>query len=309
MPSLTRVSKCVNPSDKAAFLLRLVHAWGTGCCRPPFATPGLRRAASAAIALLVALCGHPVHAAPLIPYELIPYEVVAEYPHHSNAFTQGLLIDGDTVIESSGLYGRSFLTRWRLGEERPLARVELPSRYFAEGLALVEKKLFLLTWREQRALIFDAQTLERTGSFRYRGEGWGLAYDGRRLIMSDGSDQLRLFDPAAYHRTGKISVRDHNGPVDELNELEWVPPDTVLTGAEGRLLANRWQTDTVVVIALPSGRVTGELRLSELFPAASRGRGVDVLNGIAFDPRDGTLLVTGKHWPKLYRLRLPEGLP
>ncbi len=148
--------------------------------------------------------------------------------------------------------------------------------------------------------MIDAATLQPVGDFHYDGEGWGLTNDGERLIMSDGSAQLRFIDPATLQETHRLTVRDGGRPLRWLNELEWLPAGSL--DAEPRLLANVWQRDRIVVIDPASGEVTAELDLAELYP--QRAPGADVLNGIAWDARDGTLLVTGKRWPRLYRLRL-----
>ncbi|MDX9875098.1 MAG: glutaminyl-peptide cyclotransferase [Spongiibacteraceae bacterium] len=240
---------------------------------------------------------------------LVEWELVKRWPHRSGAFTQGLLWDGDTLLESSGLYGRSWLGRWRPDDTAPPQRVRLSRRYFAEGLTRLDDRLYLLTWREGRALVFDAQTLEQIDSHRYRGEGWGLTDDGERLIMSDGSATLRFVDPENFSELARLQITDGGNPVTQLNELEWIPAAAPLAPGAPRILANRWQTEEIVVIDPASGNVTGRLDLRDLYPVRERRPGDDVLNGIAYDPRDATLWVTGKHWPWLYQLRLPAPLP
>ncbi len=233
------------------------------------------------------------------------WEKVAEYPHRTNesstgAFTQGLELDGDTLLESSGRYGRSYIARWQLDGNTPPQTTPISPRLFAEGLTRLGDRLYLLTWQHQRGLVFDAATLKQTGSFHYRGEGWGLTNDGSRLIMSDGSAELRFLDPLTLHESGRLTVRDNGETVDWLNELEWLPAGAI--AAEPRLLANLWQSDRILVIDPITGAVTAEIDLGDLYP--ERAAGSDVLNGIAWDGRDQTLLVTGKLWPIVYRLRL-----
>lgn len=230
----------------------------------------------------------------------LSYEVVASYPHRSDAFTQGAQLEGDLLFESSGLYGRSFLARWRPDSQDPVVRTPLPRRLFAEGLTVLDGRLYLLSWQEQRGLIFRLDPWQRIGEFRYTGEGWGLTHDGTDLIMSDGSAELRFLAADDQRELRRLRVTEDGRPVERLNELEWM---------QGRVLANVWLTDEIVVINPVSGEVTARLDLSRLYPAGQRSRRADVLNGIAWDARDDTLLVTGKYWPRVYRIRLLQPLP
>jgi glutaminyl-peptide cyclotransferase len=235
----------------------------------------------------------------------LPFDVVERYPHRSGAFTQGLDLVDDTLYESSGLYGKSWVARWRLDSDEPIDKHAIERRFFAEGLTVLGDRLYLLTWQSGIGLVLDARTLQREGSFRYRGEGWGLTHDGRRLILSDGTDRLRFFDPQSRQETGALDVTEAGRPLRQLNELEWIDADATHTAP--RILANVWQTDRIVVIDPDNGFVTAQIDLSRLHPRRSPGE--DVLNGIAWDARDGTLLVTGKRWRYLWRLRLREPLP
>lgn len=250
------------------------------------------------------------------------YSVVARYPRPDPAFTQGLELSGDALYESSGLYGKSYVVKWLpqpAPEQTPgnnsassagwrsEARQPLPSPYFAEGLTRWRDRLYVLTWREQRGFILDADTLRQLGEFSYDGEGWGLTHNGRQLIMSDGSARLRFIDPDNLRPQQTITVKDNGRELSLLNELEWVGAGSAARAP--RILANVWQTDTIVAIDPDSGAATAWLDLGQLYPRGQRSPRSDVLNGIAFDPRDGTLLVTGKLWPFIYRLRLNEPLP
>lgn len=241
----------------------------------------------------------------------LDWQKLAEYPHRTHesgtgAFTQGLELDGDTLLESSGRYGLSYIARWSLDGSTPPQTTPISPRLFAEGLTRLGDRLYLLTWQDQRGLIFDAATLQQTGSFRYRGEGWGLTNDGTHLIMSDGSAELRFLDPQTLIESSRLTIRDNGEAVDWLNELEWLPAGAIDT--EPRLLANLWQSDRILVIDPKTGVVTGEIDLGDLYPL--RDGNVDVMNGIAWDRRDQTLLVTGKLWPSVYRLRLlPPSAP
>lgn len=235
----------------------------------------------------------------------LAYRVIHRYPHPEMSFTQGLELDGDTVLESSGLYRRSYIQRWRLDSQQVIARRELPAAIFAEGLTQLGGRIYVLSWREQKALVFDKTTLAPLGEHAYRGEGWGLTHNGSELIMSNGSDSLQFIDAATFQVLRTLPVTDDGSPLAALNELEWIP---ATPQHPTRLLANIWLTDTIVVIDPDSGAVTARLDLSKLYPKGQRSRRADVLNGIAYDPRDGTLLVTGKFWPHVYKLKLEAAL-
>lgn len=227
------------------------------------------------------------------PVERLRVEIVRVLPHDSGAFTQGLVWNGRTLYESTGLLGRSSLREVELETGRVLRRVALPPHVFGEGLALVGGRLVQLSWQNGLALVWDAATFEPRGEHRYAGEGWGLCYDGRRLVMSDGSSTLAFRDPATFAETGRIGVTRDGDPLPHLNELECVG---------GSIYANIWQTDDIVRIDPASGRVTAHIDARGLLGPAERA-GVDVLNGIAYRPETGTFLVTGKLWPKLFEVR------
>lgn len=244
-----------------------------------------------AVVLLATFAGGAV-AAPTIPWTL-----VHSYPHGRQAFTEGLAIRGDQLIESNGLYGQSRVTLRKLRSGEVLARHRLPANLFGEGLAVVGKRIVQLTWHAGIGFVYD-DWLDLQRQFRFHGQGWGLAYDGRRLILSDGSDRLRFLDPQSYAPVGHaLAVRDGDQAVDQLNELEW---------ADGRIYANIWHDARIAVINPGNGQVTGWLDLSPLVqrqPQLSRpGTREDVLNGIAWDPATGHFFVTGKNWPQLYEI-------
>lgn len=225
------------------------------------------------------------------------YKVVARYPHDPEAFTQGLVYSGDGVLyEGTGLWGASSLREVDLATGAALRERDLPAKYFGEGIAVVGERIVQLTWKAGIAFIYDRETFEPLGGHQYPGEGWGLTYDGERLIMSDGTPRLRFWDPESLAETGSVQVRDAEGPVDDLNELEFV---------EGEVWANVWQTDRIARIDPDSGRVVGWIDLAGLLTEEDRGgRRVDVLNGIAYDAEEGRVFVTGKWWPVLYEIRV-----
>lgn len=220
--------------------------------------------------------------------------VVATYPHDTSSFTQGLVWDGGTVLESTGRYGYSRIRRLRLESGEVLLERRLPWMFFGEGLAIVGDRLVQLTWREETALIYDLRTFEEVGRVGYQGEGWGLTFDGSWLIMSDGSQTLTFRDPKTFAVWRRLPVRLEGRPVNWLNELEF---------ADGFIYANVWQSTDILKIDPASGRVTAILDASAL-PYRQRTEGEDVLNGIAWIPERKTFLLTGKLWPNIFEVRV-----
>ncbi|MBX3707715.1 MAG: glutaminyl-peptide cyclotransferase [Pseudomonadales bacterium] len=265
--------------------------------RPDPVLPGsahVHRLTLPAVALLLtALAALPIDAAEDAPLRY-DYTVLNVYPHDPRAFTQGLLYRAGHLYESTGRYGESELRRVSLETGRVVKRRRLGRRYFGEGLTAMDDRLVQLTWRNGVAFVRDAGSLALLERFEYPGEGWGLAHDGRRLIMSDGSAVLRFLNPAGLVELDRVTVRDRGRPLVGLNELEMV---------DDLLYANVWQTDEIVMIDLASGRVTGRADLSGLLTPAERAE-TDVLNGIAWDADDRRLFVTGKLWPKLFEISL-----
>jgi glutamine cyclotransferase len=227
------------------------------------------------------------------PDESDDYIVTARFPHDRAAYTQGLVWQDSTLYESTGRYANSELRRVELRTGAVLARHKLASDRFGEGLALLGGRLYQLTWESQVAYVYDAATFAPLDSFSYAGQGWGLATDGTSLWMSDGSDSLRVLDPATFKTTRVIKVRLGGQPVVKINELEWV---------DGSLLANVYETDRIVRIDPATGDVTRSYDFAELYP--DRPPEVDVLNGISLAPVAGELLITGKYWPTMYQVRL-----
>lgn len=221
------------------------------------------------------------------------YEIVNRFPHDASAFTQGLAIADGLLYEGTGHYGRSTLRKVELETGRVLQQVELDHRYFGEGIVLWQDRIIQLTWEEETAFVYDRATLRRVGQFSYRGQGWGITHDGSRLIMSDGSSELRLLDPGTFRETGRLSVRRDGRPVRDLNELEYI---------DGEIYANVWHEDYIVRIAPETGNVTAVLNLQGLRPPETRGDPEAVLNGIAYDAANRRLFVTGKLWPALFEI-------
>jgi glutaminyl-peptide cyclotransferase len=254
-----------------------------------------RRPAWSPVLALAGLLVAGAAAAEITAPAAIGYSVVATYPHDKNAFTQGLVYVGGALYESTGLYGRSSLRRVDLNSGRPEAIRTLDARYFGEGLTAFGDRLIQLTWRSGTGFVYARRDLSPLGQFRYPTEGWGLTQDGKNLIMSDGSATLYFLDPDRFTEVRRIQVRDHRGPVKLLNELEFVG---------GVIFANVWQSPRIVRIDADSGRVTGTIDLSALANRMRRDPSTDVLNGIAYIPGSGRLLITGKLWPSLYAIKL-----
>jgi len=250
----------------------------------------------AAAAFVVYLTARDCSALPLPgPAPHYGYQVANVYPHDPGAFTQGLIFRQGFLFESTGLNGQSSLRKVRLETGEVVQRLAIDPQHFAEGLTDVGDTLLQLTWRSNIGFVYDLPTFSLQRTFDYPGAGWGLARDGNRVIMSDGTSGLRFLNPETLRETGRITVTDAAQSVEGLNELEMV---------KGELFANVWPTDHVVIISPLTGRVTGRLDLGGLLPPADRAPPVDVLNGIAYDAERDRLFVTGKLWPRLFEIRL-----
>ncbi len=235
----------------------------------------------------------PAAEAQRVASERLRVQVVQAYPHDPGAFTQGLVLAGGRVFESTGLEGRSSLREVELATGKVLRRLDIAAPVFAEGLALVGTRLFQITWKHETVYTYDRDTFKQGPTFPYTGEGWGICHDGRELVMSDGSARLTFRGPETFRPVREVTVRDDGRPVDQLNELECV-------GAH--VYANIWQTDRIVRVDPKTGTVTATIDASGLLSPAERF-GTDVLNGIAYDPSNDTFLITGKLWPKMFRVR------
>lgn len=223
------------------------------------------------------------------------YKVIASYPHDPGAFTQGLAIDNALLYEGTGRYSESSLRWVDLQSGRPIKTHNLSSGYFGEGITVWGDKIIQLTWRSETGFVYDKQSFNTLREFTYPGEGWGLTHDGNRLIMSDGTATLRFLDPESFAEMQRITVRDGKRHIDRLNELEFV---------QGKIYANIWQTDTIAIIDPATGQVEAWLDLTGILQGEDVTRRIDVLNGIAYDPATDALYVTGKLWPRLFRIEL-----
>src|SRR5215831_2395896 len=223
------------------------------------------------------------------------YEIVHTYHHDPMAFTQGLVYLDGVLYEGTGLEEQSSIRKVKLETGEVLQKHDVPGQYFGEGIVVWKDRLLELTWKAEKGFIYDLATFAPKGDFQYPGEGWGLTTDGKRIIMSDGSADLRFWDPDTLKETGRITVTDDGRPVTQLNELEWV---------KGEIYANVWQTDRIARISPVDGKVLGWIDLTGILPKSERPEADAVLNGIAYDAAGDRLFVTGKLWPKIFEIKL-----
>lgn len=222
------------------------------------------------------------------------YSVVSVYPHDRNAFTEGLVFEDGFLFESTGLYGESTLRRVELETGTVVHVHALPDEFFGEGITVFGDRIVQLTWQSRRGLVYSRDSFDLLREFSYDTEGWGITDDGSRLIMSDGTATLYFLDPETFERTGQVEVRDNNGPVTRLNELEYV---------RGYVYANVWMEERIAIVDPQTGQVEGWLDLSGIQGSESLGV-EDVLNGIAYDAVGDRLFVTGKRWSQVFEIEL-----
>jgi glutamine cyclotransferase len=235
---------------------------------------------------------------PRLPEKILRrYDVVNSWPHDPRAFTQGLVFSNGFLYESTGFHGASSLRLVDPGTGMVLKSVAIPDHYFAEGITILNGKIYQLTWQEGKGFIYDQATLEKIGEFCFQGEGWGITDDGQDLIMSDGTNVLRFLDPVTFRPLRSIRVLDHGVPLKNLNELEYI---------RGEIYAIVWTTDRLARIDPRTGTVREQIDLSGLFPVEKRPHEEADLNGIAYDRKQDRIFVTGKFWPRLYEIRLRE---
>jgi len=234
----------------------------------------------------------------------IHYNVIAERSHKTSLFTQGLLVKDGHFYESSGLYAKSQLVVYPIAEpEGAWAKITAPfthqqrlaDRFFAEGLSLLNNKLYLLTWQEGTVFIYDATNLSLLNSLTYKGEGWGLASDDKHLIRSDGSAQLFFHNSQTFAVEKTITVNYKQHPISNLNELEY---------AEGFIWANIWFDNRILKINPVTGDIAGVMDFSEIAKNLKLKNPESVLNGIAYDPDKKAFWITGKEWPKMFLVKI-----
>jgi len=229
------------------------------------------------------------------PAPVYGHKIINVYPHDKTAFTEGLVYDGEILYESTGLYDNSTLRQVDLTTGRILKRYRLPNEFFGEGLTLWKDQLIQLTWQSGIGFVYNNKSFNQTRTFSYSGEGWGITSDGRRLIMSDGSDTLYFLNPDTFDDMGSIRVMENGNPVNQLNELEYI---------KGKVYANVYMTSRIAIISPETGEVTGWIDLQGLVDREDQLGNVDVLNGIAYEADKDLVLVTGKFWPDLFEIKI-----
>ncbi|MCW4043021.1 MAG: glutaminyl-peptide cyclotransferase [Candidatus Bathyarchaeota archaeon] len=224
-------------------------------------------------------------------------KIINTYPHDRNAFTQGLVFEKNHLYEGTGLYGRSSLRKIQLENGVILQIRNLSDQYFGEGITIYQDKIIQLTWKNKVGFVYDKDNFQKIQEFHYLTDGWGLTYDGEHLILSDGTSTLHLIDPETYEEVNQIQVFSKEGPVKDLNELEYV---------KGEIYANVWQTNLIARISPTTGKVTGWIDLSELRRIENSSNPAAIPNGIAYDPKSDRLFVTGKLWSKIFEIELVQ---
>ncbi|MGI8668829.1 MAG: glutaminyl-peptide cyclotransferase [Aridibacter sp.] len=230
------------------------------------------------------------------------YEIVKEYKHDSDAFTQGLVFNNGFLYESTGQYGDSTLRKVEIETGKVLQKQDVPKEYFAEGLTILNDKLYQVTWREEKGFVYNLSDLKLTSEFRYSGEGWGLTNDGTNLILSDGTHVIRFINPETFETVRTIVVKDEKDqPLLKINELEYV---------KGEIWANIWHSEEInkpnhiARINPADGKLLGWINLNGISPDDEKRDSENTLNGIAYDEAGDRIFVTGKHWKKLFEIKV-----
>ncbi len=282
----------------ASLILPLALLLGAGACTTK-TTPngdGSRGSTSASTSDGTALAGgNPLSTDGEASYG---YKIVARYPHDRRAYTQGLLFHDGSLYESTGRPAESSVREIELKTGKILRRHDLSPELFGEGLTLWKGLLIQLTWHAEVAIVYDRRNFQELYRKPYKGKGWGLTSDGKSLIMSDGTYTLSFLDPGTFEVQRKLKVTSSGRPVWDLNELEYI---------EGEIWANIYQDEFIVRIDPKTGRVTGRIDLRGLQKMQGvEDKAQDVLNGIAYDPKNKRIFITGKYWPNLYEIELVE---
>jgi glutaminyl-peptide cyclotransferase len=225
--------------------------------------------------------------------ELYTYRIRNSYRHDPKAFTQGLIYHNGYLYEGTGQKGESNIRQVDLHTGEVLRTRYLQSQYFGEGITIYDNKLYQLTWRSRKGFVYNLDTFEPIREFTYHTEGWGLTNMGDTLVISDGSSTLYLINAQTLTEFGRIQVYDQNGPVTELNELEYI---------NGKIYANIYQTEDIAIIDPKNGKLVGRIDLTGLIELNNKHRNIDVLNGIAYDKQNNRMFVTGKNWTHLFEI-------
>lgn len=229
---------------------------------------------------------------------LIRYRLVNQYPHSTDAFTEGLQYVDGIMYESTGQYGTSYLAKYKLGSVDVIKKIDIEPKYFGEGMTVMGDKIFMLTYKEKTGFVFDKATFKLLRTFPLTTEeGWGMTNDSTHLIYSDGTPYIHFIRPDNFQKIKQIEVTDHYGPVMNINELEYI---------NGYIYANQWNTSYILKIDPETGKVVGQADLNNIRRQAGLPPSgfEDVLNGIAYDKENNRILVTGKNWPKIFEVEL-----
>lgn len=221
------------------------------------------------------------------------YRKINTYPHNTDAYTQGLIVDQGNLLESTGQRGESFLRRVELGSGKSLRQYDLEASYFGEGITIIDGKIYMLTWTSNLGFIFNKDDFSQIGTFNYPTEGWGLTNIQDTLVMSDGTENIYFIDPQTFTQVKSLQVYNNEGPVTRLNELEFI---------NDKIYANIYETDLIAIIDPATGFVTGLADLAGIFNKDNYDKRIDVLNGIAYDSDNDKTYVTGKWWPELFEI-------
>jgi glutamine cyclotransferase len=229
--------------------------------------------------------------------KIFTYKIINEYPHDITSYTQGLEFFNDTLYESTGQYKESKLRKVDYKTGRIIKNIHLADEYFGEGLTIFNNKVYQLTWKQGTGFVYDVNTFDKLNSFKYgtSKEGWGLCNDTNTIYKSDGTEKIWKLNPETLVEQDYIQVYTNKGKITEINEMEWI---------DGNIYANRYQKDGVAIINPKNGAVIGVVDFSPLKKLVSQHEGLDVLNGIAYNPKTKTIFVTGKRWDKLFEVEI-----
>ncbi len=222
-------------------------------------------------------------------------KIINKFPHDSKAYTQGLFVDNGILFEGTGQYGASSLRKVELETGKLIESLKIPRQFFGEGITAYNDKIIQLTWRSRMGFVYNKENFELINKIQYPTEGWGITFDGEKLIMSDGSSTLYFLDPNYFYKIGELKVCDNSREITMLNELEYI---------NGNIYANVWQTDYIVIINPKNGKVIAKVDCSNLVPKKYKNEADMVLNGIAYDKNSDKLFLTGKMWDVLYEVML-----
>ncbi|MFN3190470.1 MAG: glutaminyl-peptide cyclotransferase [Aureliella sp.] len=223
--------------------------------------------------------------------------VIRSFPHDPGAFCQGLVVEGNTVFESTGQYGRSSLRRGDLTTGKTLQSQALGDKYFGEGMTIVGDRIFQLTWKQGQCIVYEKKTMKALGVFRYSGEGWGLADNEKEIFLSDGTYTIRVVDPETFKVKRRLKVKDGRRLLRDINELEYF---------DDHIWANVWYRNEIAKIDPKTGSVVAWIDCSGVYPASMRPSREHVLNGIAYDEESKKLYITGKNWPRVYEIEIVD---